>query len=81
MITTSELDLRAAFGRFFFAKRLPGLARLRHAVERGGGLLMEEDRKSPLPGQSDVNDPGRVKTFFILQELHAAGVIQVGATI
>jgi hypothetical protein len=32
VITTSELDLRAAFGRVFFAKRLPGPARDRRAL-------------------------------------------------
>lgn len=40
VITTSELDLRAAFGRFFFAKRLPGLALNRHGAMPDLNLLM-----------------------------------------
>jgi hypothetical protein len=53
--------------------RIPSLARNRHGGAVAACPLSRDKRTWPGRGLTSENDPGRVKTFFILQKLHAAG--------
>jgi hypothetical protein len=49
------------------------MAHLRHGEAPRIGLLVREDRKSPVPGQTNANDPGPKRTLSIVPapiELH-----------
>jgi hypothetical protein len=47
--------------------------RLGHCPMSGLRPRSEKEQKSDLEADISVSDPGRVKTFSIFQELHAAG--------